>query len=169
MKGGYQHLQREFGPVYDECSRVLILGSFPSAKSREANFYYGHPRNRFWPLMGRLLGCEIPPERDGKADLMRRHRIALWDSIDSCDIIGSSDSSIKNAVPVDIRLVLDAADIRRIYANGAASARVYQKYLQPVTGRDIITLPSTSPANAAWSLDRLFEEWRQILSALHDE
>ena len=169
MKGQYQHLQREFGPVYDGRSRVLILGSFPSAKSREANFYYGHPRNRFWPLMGRLLGCEIPSGREEKAALMLRHRIALWDSIDSCDIIGSSDSSIRNAVPVDIQRVLDAADIRLLCANGAASARVYQKYLQPLTGREIVTLPSTSPANAAWSLDRLYEEWRQLLPVLRED
>lgn len=158
----YRRLQRTFGPVYDARSRILILGSFPSVQSRAVNFFYGHPQNRFWPLMAKLLDSPCPETKDEKTALMLRHRVALWDSIDSCDIIGSSDSSIKNVIPVDIMQVLDAADIRRIFANGATSAHVYQKYLQPVTGRDIVVLPSTSPANAAWDMARLCEAWRPI-------
>ena len=164
--GEYQHIQRQFGPVYDGRSRILILGSFPSPKSRQANFYYGHPQNRFWPLMARLLQCPQPQTIEEKTQLMLARHIALWDSIDSCDIIGASDSSIRNVVPVDIEQVTDRADIRRIYANGAASARVYNKYLRERTGREIVTLPSTSPANAAWGIDRLYEVWKQILDEI---
>ena len=166
MAGEYRHIAREFGPVFDASSRILILGSFPSAKSREVNFYYGHPQNRFWPLMARLLEAPLPQTTEEKRALMLTHHIALWDSIDSWDIIGSSDSSIKNAVPVEIELVLNSAAIRQIYANGTASAKVYSKFLFPRTGREIIPLPSTSPANAAWNMDRLFSEWQQILPAL---
>ena len=164
--GEYRHISREFGPVFDASSRVLILGSFPSVKSREVNFYYGHPQNRFWPLMARLLETPLPRTTEEKRVLMLTHHIALWDSIDSCDIIGSSDSSIKNAVPVEIELVLNSAPIRQIYANGAASAKVYTRYLYPRTGVEIIPLPSTSPANAAWNMDRLFSQWQQILPNL---
>lgn len=164
--GEYRHIAREFGPVFDGSSRILILGSFPSVKSREANFYYGHPQNRFWPLMACLLEAPLPKTTEEKRTLMLTHHIALWDSIDSCDIIGSSDSSIKNAVPVEIERVLNAAPIRQIYANGATSAKVYSRYLYPRTGREIVTLPSTSPANAAWSLERLATVWQQILTEL---
>lgn len=164
--GEYRHISREFGPVFDESSRILILGSFPSVKSREANFYYGHPQNRFWPLMARLLKAPLPETTEEKRVLMLTHHIALWDSIDSCDIIGSSDSSIKNAKPVEIELVLNSAPIRQIYANGATSAKVYTRYLYPRTGREIVTLPSTSPANAAWNVERLVTAWQQILTEL---
>ena len=162
----YTHIKRQFGPVYDENSKILILGSFPSVKSREANFYYGHPQNRFWSLIGRLLESEIPGSIDGKKELLLRNNIALWDTLDSCDIIGSSDSSIKNAVPVDIMLILNAAEIRKIFCNGGTSYRLFLKYLTPVCGITPEKLPSTSPANAAWSADRLFNEWRQITEIL---
>lgn len=158
----YRHIQRQFGPVYDEYSRILILGSFPSVKSREANFFYGHPQNRFWPLLGRVLDCEFPADTDGRRALLLSRHIALWDVLDSCDIRGSSDSSIRNAVPVDIMAVLRAADIRAIYCNGTASHTLYIRHLLPVTGREAVRLPSTSPANAAWSMDRLYGEWKQI-------
>ena len=167
MEKGYQHIARGFGPVYDRNSKILILGSFPSVKSREVNFYYGHPQNRFWPLVSGLLGCPVPPpDIEAKKQLLLENRIALWDSIEECDIYGSSDSSIRNAVPVDIMKVLNAAEIRCIFANGAASAKVYSKYLKKITGMEIVSLPSTSPANAAWNMDRLREEWKQILRYL---
>ena len=158
----YSHIKRNFGPVYDAKSRVLILGSFPSVKSREAAFYYGHPQNRFWPLMGRILGCGIPSDSEGRRRLMLEQHIALWDTIEECDIIGSSDSSIRNIVPVDIMKILDAADIRAIYCNGGTSCKLFMKYLYPVCAREPVKLPSPSPANAAWSIDRLYEEWKTI-------
>lgn len=162
----YQHLSHGFGPVYDACSRVLILGSFPSVKSREANFYYGHAQNRFWPLMARLLDVPIPQSREEKCALMLARGVALWDVIEECDISGSADSSIKNAVPTDVARILAAADIQGIYCNGALAHRLYTKTLFPLCGLAAVKLPSTSPANAAWSLDHLYAEWRQILDKL---
>ena len=158
----YTHIKRNFGPVYDESSRVLILGSFPSVKSREAAFFYGHPQNRFWPLLGRVLGCDVPKDIEGRKAMLLAHGVALWDTIEECDIVGSSDSSIRNVVPVDIMRILDAADIREIYCNGATSHKLFMKYLYPVCGRVPVKLPSTSPANAAWTIDRLYEEWKVI-------
>ncbi len=153
------HIVRNFGPVFDANSRILILGSFPSVKSREAAFFYGHPQNRFWPLLGRLLECPVPPDVAGRRQLLLERGVALWDTVEACDIIGSDDRSIRNVEPVDILRVLKAADIRAIYCNGAASHRLFQQYLQPVCGRDAVKLPSTSPANAACSPDRLYEAW----------
>ena len=158
----YTHIQRTFGPVYDENSKVLILVSFPSVKSREANFYYGHPQNRFWPLLGKLLDCDIPQSIDGKKEVLLNNRIALWDTLDSCDIIDSSDSSIKNAVPVDIMRILSTADIKQIFCNGSTSYTLFLRYLTPVCGITPVKLPSTSPANAAWNMDRLYTEWIRI-------
>lgn len=166
MDKEYQHIVRGFGPVFDSNSKILILGSFPSVKSREINFYYGHPQNRFWPLVSGLLGTKVPDSIDGKRQFLLENGIALWDSIEECDICGSSDSSIKNAIPVDIMKVLNTANITGIFANGAASAKVYNKYLKSITGIDIVTLPSTSPANAAWNLERLMDEWKRILDYL---
>lgn len=161
-KAEYKHLEHGFGPVYDESSGILILGSFPSVRSREAGFYYGHPHNRFWPLMSKILDREIPQETDGRRRLMLERHIALWDTIEECDIVGSSDSSIKNAVPADIMKILDTADIKEIFCNGAASWNLFMKYLEPVCRRTPVRLPSTSPANAAWSLERLYSEWKEI-------
>ena len=160
------HINRNFGPVFDENSKILILGSFPSVKSREAEFYYGHPQNRFWPLLGKILQCEFPKEKEGKIELLQIHGVALWDTIEECDIIGSSDSSISNIVPVDIMKMLNIADIREIYCNGSTSYNLFMKYLYPVCGRVPIKLPSTSPANAAWNMDRLYMEWNRILAKL---
>ena len=159
----YSHLKRNFGPVYDSRSRILILGSFPSVKSREAAFYYGHPRNRFWPLLSKLLACEIPTEIEERKALLLEHGIALWDTIEECDIISSDDSSIRNVTPVDIMEILNSADIREIYCNGNTSYKLFMKYLYPLCGREPVKLPSTSPANAAWSLEKLYEEWKVCL------
>ena len=158
----YTHIQRPFGPVYDENSQILILGSFPSVKSRQANFYYGHPQNRFWLLLGRLLDCDIPQSIEGKKEVLLKNHIALWDTLESCDIIGSSDSSIKNAVPVDFMRILSAADIKKIFCNGGTSHALFVKYLTPVCGITPVKLPSTSPANAAWNMERLYTEWVRI-------
>ena len=162
----YSHIKREFGPVYDKNSKLLILGSFPSVRSREAKFYYGHPQNRFWRVLARVLECEMPADVPGKKSVLLKNGVALWDTIEECDIVGSSDSSIKNVVPVDILRVLNAAHIRNIYCNGATSFSLFMKYLYPISGITPIKLPSTSPANAAWTEERLFGEWIKIRNDL---
>lgn len=159
----YQKLQHEFAPVYDTNSRILILGSFPSVKSREQQFFYGHPQNRFWKVIAALFEEPVPGKIPEKKDLLLKHHIALWDVIAECDIAGSSDSSIKNVVPAELSVILDHAPIRTIYANGAKAYDLYQKYTYPVTGRDIRKLPSTSPANAAFQMERLLGAWQEIL------
>ena len=154
----------EFAPVYDEHSRILILGTFPSVKSREQHFYYGHPQNRFWKLLAALTQWpQIPQTIGEKKQMLLENEIAIWDVIQSCDIAGSSDSSIKNVVPSDVGSVLKNSRIKRIYANGNMAKKLYEKYILPETGVPIIWLPSTSPANAAYSLERLKESWQQIL------
>lgn len=158
----YKHITHTFEPVYDADSRILILGTLPSVKSRENNFYYGHKQNRFWKLLANLLEEPLPITIEEKKCMLLKHHIAIWDVIQSCDIKGSSDSSIKNVEPTDIRRILAAADIKQIYANGNKAGQLYKKYQQPVTGREAIVLPSTSPANAAWTFDRLCEKWKII-------
>ena len=147
-------------PVYDENSKVLILGSFPSVKSREACFFYGHPQNRFWKLIASIFEDDVPETIDEKKAFLLRHNIAVWDVIKSCDITGSSDASIKNVVPNDLSIILSAADIRSIYVNGKTAYKYYEKYTKPILNRDAICLPSTSPANAAWNMERLKDEWK---------
>lgn len=161
-----EHIVHPIPPLYDEQSRILILGSFPSVKSREAQFFYGHPQNRFWKVLAAELDCPVPQTVPEKQAMLHANHIALWDVIASCDIEGSSDSSIKNAVPNDLAPILSVADIRKIYCNGATSHRLYQKYIAPQTGKDAVKLPSTSPANAAWQVDRLVAEWNAILQFL---
>ena len=161
-----EKIDHPFGPLYDASSRILILGSFPSVKSREQNFFYGHPQNRFWRVVSELLD-EAPPQTiPEKRKMLLSHHIALWDTIASCTVTGSSDASIKDVVPNDLSKILDGADIRQIYCNGATSWSLYEKYIRPVTGRSAVKLPSTSPANAAWSLPRLKEAWKVILEEL---
>ena len=152
-----------FPPLYDSASEVLILGSFPSVKSRQQCFYYGHPQNRFWRVMAELFKSPIPVSIEEKRDLMLRNHVALWDSIASCTITGSSDSSIRDVVPNDIGLILASAPIKIICCNGRASFDCYNKYILPRTGREARLLPSTSPANAAWSTERLVGAWEEIL------
>ena len=149
-------------PLYDANSRVLILGSFPSVKSREAMFFYGHPQNRFWKLMALLFDADVPSTVEEKKRLVLSHGIAMWDTIHSCTITGSSDSSIKDVVPNDLSVILNNSRVKRIFCNGAASHRLYQKYIYPINNIPAQKLPSTSPANAAWSLDRLAEAWKVI-------
>lgn len=156
----YTHIVHSFEPVFDKNSRVLILGSLPSVKSREEGFYYGHPRNRFWAVMAALADKPLPSTTEEKTSLLLGAGIAVWDVAAECDIIGSSDASIKNVKPTDLSRVLDSCPIEAIFANGSAAARLYSKHQRQLTGRDIVTLPSTSPANAAWSLERLIAEWR---------
>ena len=149
-------------PVFDRDSQILVLGSFPSVKSREANFFYGHPQNRFWKVTAAVFGEALPVSMEEKKTFLLRNRIALWDVIHSCDITGSSDASIRNVVPNDLSVILDAADIRIIFVNGKTADRYYRQYTEPRTGRPAVCLPSTSPANAAWSVERLADAWQVI-------
>ena len=150
-------------PVYDKDSKILILGSFPSVKSRETGFYYGHPQNRFWKVLASLFDEDLPHSNEDKKEFLLRNHIAVWDVIGSCEIEGSSDSSIRNAVVNDIDQILQSADIIKICVNGKTAERIYNRYIRSVIGREAVSLPSTSPANAAWSLDRLTEAWRKLL------
>jgi len=149
-------------PVYNSESKILILGTFPSVKSREGEFFYHHPQNRFWKVISVVCNEKLPETIDEKKSLLLRNHIALWDVVQSCEIEGSADSTIKNVVPNDISPILKEADIQKIYANGNMAYFLYKKYLYDLVGRDIIKLPSTSPANASFSLDRLIEIWSCI-------
>ena len=161
-----ERVEHPFGPLYDAASRILILGSFPSVKSREQNFFYGHPQNRFWKVISGLLGEPLPQTIEEKREMLLKHHVALWDTIASCTLTGSSDASIRDVVPNDLSKILDAADIRAIYCNGGTSWSLYEKYIRPVTGWSAVKLPSTSPANAAWSAERLSDAWKVILEEL---
>ena len=162
----YEHIVHSFEPVYDKDSEILILGTLPSVKSRENNFYYGHKQNRFWKVLATLLKEPVPDTIEEKKAVLLAHRIALWDVIQSCDIKGSSDSSIKNVQPTDIGMILEKTNMTQIYANGNKAGQLYKRYQFPVTGIEATVLPSTSPANAAWSLARLCEAWKTILHDL---
>ena len=157
-----QRLIHPFGPLYDENSRVLILGSFPSVKSREQNFFYGHPQNRFWKVISAVFGQPVPQTIEDKKHLILSSGLALWDSIASCEITGSSDASIRNARANDIGIILGSCEIDEIYCNGRKSHELYRKYIEPQTGREAVCLPSTSPANAQWTLEKLIEAWSVI-------
>jgi hypoxanthine-DNA glycosylase len=159
--GTMQHVEHTFDPVYNGSSKILILGTFPSVKSREQNFYYGHPQNRFWKVLANLTGEPVPISIEEKKSLLYKHEIAIWDVIQSCDIIGSSDSSIKNVVPADLNRVLSESQVTRIFTNGDKAYRLYEKYCQAQTGIAAIKLPSTSPANAVFTLERLTDTWKK--------
>lgn len=158
--------QHPIPPLFDAGSRILILGSFPSVKSREGRFFYHHPQNRFWKVLAAVLEEPLPVTVEEKAAMLHRRHIALWDVIASCRITGSSDSSICDVVPNDLTPVLLAAQIRAVFCNGGTSARYYHRYTRPVTGLEAVCLPSTSPANAAWSLGELTRAWTAILPYL---
>ena len=162
MASSQQRVLHPFGPLFGPDSRVLILGSFPSVKSREQNFFYGHPQNRFWKVIAALYGQDVPETIPEKRDLILSNGLALWDSIASCVITGSSDASIRDVRPNDLRIILDSAPIQRIYCNGRKSHEMYMKYILPVLGQDAECLPSTSPANAQWSLEKLVGAWTVI-------
>ncbi len=153
-------LQHTIPPLYDERSRILILGSFPSVKSRESGFFYGHPQNRYWRVLAALFEEETPRTVEEKRTFLLRHRIAAWDVIADCEITGSSDASIRDAIPNDLSPIFEAADIRAVFVNGGTAARLYQKHMKSYP--PAIVLPSTSPANAAWSFERLCQDWRIV-------
>ncbi len=159
---GLEHVVHGFAPVWDERSRVLVLGTLPSVKSREENFYYGHPRNRFWKLLALLFDAPEPRSVEEKKALLLENGVALWDVVRECDIRRSSDGTIRNAVPNDVRPILERAQIRAVYANGAKAKELYDRLLLPLTGRGALCLPSTSPANASLSLAELERFWRVL-------
>lgn len=150
-------------PLFDENSKVLILGSFPSVKSREAAFFYGHPQNRFWAVAAEVLGCKKPETVEEKRKMALSNGIAMWDVIASCEIEGSADSTIRNVTANDLSVILNNSKVDRIFVNGKTAEKYYNKYTLPKTGIKAVCLPSTSPANAAWSLERLVEAWKIIL------
>ena len=154
-----EHIIHPIPPYYDEDSRILILGSFPSVKSREQMFFYGHPRNRFWRVIAQVFEDEIPDSILDKKEFLTRHHIALWDVIEACDIKGSSDASIENAAANDLSKILAASDIRAIFVNGRTAEKYYIKFTEKETHRKAVCLPSTSPANAAWNMEKLVEVW----------
>lgn len=164
----YEKVIHPIEPVFCESSKILILGSFPSQKSREQMFYYGHPKNRFWEVLALVLGENTPKTVSEKKALLLSNGIALWDVIASCEIIGSSDSSIKNVCPNDLSVILSKSNIRAVFTNGKAAYKYYEKY-SPDSYMKAICLPSTSPANAAWSASKLFEEWKKINDYLSDK
>lgn len=159
MGGIYTHT---FEPIFDKNSEILVLGSFPSVKSRENNFYYAHPQNRFWKVVASVYSCPVPKTVEEKKNMLLSNKIAVWDVIKSCEITGSADSTIKSVTPNDLSEILSVADIKKIYANGKTAQSLYNKYIKKNTGIDIIALPSTSPANAVYSIEKLIKEWKII-------
>lgn len=167
MESERQTLSHGFGPFYRPDSALLILGSFPSVKSRECSFFYGHPQNRFWPVLAAICGEATPRTLGEKQNFLLRRKIALYDVIERCSIIGSADSSIRNVTPADLRPILDSSQVcEHIFVNGETAARLYDRYLRPTLGISATRLPSTSPANAAYSLERLTALWCEQLEPI---
>lgn len=159
----YIQIEHTFEPVWNKCSRILILGTFPSVKSRENQFYYGHPQNRFWKVLAALTESMVPQTIEEKKKMLLENGIAIWDVIQRCSIQGSSDSSIRDVVANDIASLLGKSKISKIYGNGTKACELYDKFVREQTGIDIQKLPSTSPANAMYQLERLQKEWGRIL------
>lgn len=158
------HVVHPFEPVFDSRSRILVLGSLPSVLSRENRFYYGHPQNRFWRVLAAVFAQPVPETIDEKTAMLLRNGVALWDAVAECDIVGSSDASIRNVRPTDLTRIFDACRIEAVFANGHTAAKYYNRYQKPLCGRPITVLPSTSPANAAWPLERLIGAWSVLQS-----
>lgn len=159
----YQTITHPLKPLYNKDSKILILGSFPSVKTREYSFFYGHPQNRFWPLMENLFGEKLSTDIEERRAFLLKHKIAVYDSIYQCDIIGSSDATIKNVIPSELGSIFETAGITQVFCNGGASFKYYQHYHAKKTGIKAIKLPSTSPANARFRLEDLVKEWAKIL------
>ena len=164
----YNHVTHNFPPLFAPDSRALILGSIPSPKSREQAFFYGHPQNRFWPVLAAVFGEPAPQTIEDKRSLALRHRIAMWDTLAACDIRGASDTSIRNPVPNDLPWLIAQTQVRAVFCTGTTSYKYYKKLCQPQTGIEAVCLPSTSPANAAWSKERLIQAYSVIAQAVAD-
>ena len=160
-----EHIIHPIPPFYDKESKILILGSFPSVKSREQKFFYGHPQNRFWKVLAQVFADEVPNTVPEKKAFLKKHHIALWDVIGACDIEGSSDSSITNVIVNDLSKILETGEIRAIFVNGKTAEKYYKKYTEKQTGKRAVCLPSTSPANAAWKIEKLAEKWSEEILA----
>ena len=158
-----QRIEHPIPPTFDENSTILILGSFPSVKTREYGYFYGHPQNRFWRVMAALYGEDIPEGREQRRAFLLRNGVAAWDVIASCTIVGSSDSSIRDVTVNDLRPILSGSRVERIFVNGKTAEKMYRRYTEPLLGITAVCLPSTSPANAAYSLERLIGEWRALI------
>ena len=161
-----ERITHAFDPVFDSESRILILGTMPSPKSRELGFYYSHPRNRFWPVLAKIFGENVPETPEERKNFALRHKIALWDVLKECDIEGASDSSIKSAVPNDISVILNSTEIKAVFTTGATAAKLYKKFIEPETKIPATALPSTSPANAKIKFEELCEEYKIVLEYL---
>ena len=164
----YTHVTHNFPPLFAPDSRALILGSIPSPKSREQAFFYGHPQNRFWPVLAAVFGEPAPQTVADKRSLALRHHIAMWDTLAACDIRGASDTSIRNPVPNDLPWLIAQTQVRAVFCTGTTSYKYYKKLCQPQTGIEAVCLPSTSPANAAWSKERLIQAYSVIAQAVAD-
>lgn len=166
VKKEYTHVTHPFPALYNKESEILILGSLPSVKSREQMFFYGHPQNRFWKVIAAVLNEPMPKNIEEKKAMLYQHHVALWDTIYSCDIIGSSDSSIKNVVPTDLKAIVKDSNVKRIFCNGKTSGTYFRKYQQKELGIEAEVLPSTSPANAAYSVERLVGIWKEKIGEM---
>ena len=164
----YPHVTHNFPPLFAPDSRALILGSIPSPKSREQAFFYGHPQNRFWPVLAAVFGEPAPQTIEDKRSLALRHHIAMWDTLAACDIRGASDTSIRNPVANDLPWLIAQTQVRAVFCTGTTSYKYYKKLCQPQTGIEAVCLPSTSPANAAWSKERLIQAYSVIAQAVAD-
>lgn len=158
-----EHIIHSIEPIFDAESRVLILGTMPSPKSREVQFYYGHPQNRFWRVLAAVLGEEVPQSVPEKKAMLLRHRIALWDVLAECEITGASDSSIRNPVANDLSVILNHAPVQAVFTTGATAWKLYTRLQKPHTGIEAVRLPSTSPANCAVKMEALTEAYKAIL------
>lgn len=159
----YQQITHPIDPYYDSLSEILILGSFPSVKSREQLFFYGHKQNRFWKVIANVFGENTPDSITEKKEMLKKHHIAIYDVIYSCEIVGSSDSSIRNVVPTDLKPIIEQSKIKKVICNGKTSGLYYKKYQEHILNMQAISLPSTSPANAAWSIERLTQSWKDAI------
>ena len=163
-----EHVTHDFQPIYNEDSKILMLGTMPSPKSREIGFYYGHPRNRFWKVVSDVCGEMLPETKEEKIAFALRNKIAVWDVLAGCEIKGAEDASIKNPVANDMSMILKEADIKAVFATGQKAAKLYKKYCQKQTGIEIICLPSTSPANCSVTYEKLFEAYKVILDYIRE-
>lgn len=163
-----EHVTHEFLPIFDKNSRILMLGTMPSPKSREVGFYYGHPRNRFWKVVSDVCGEVLPESKEDKIAFALRNKIAVWDVLAGCEIKGADDSSIRNPIPNDMDVILKQADIRAVFATGTKAGQLYKRYCYHKTGIEAICLPSTSPANCRVSYEELYEAYAVICRYLKD-
>lgn len=156
-------LYHTIAPICGADSDTLILGTFPSPKSREQGFYYGHPQNRFWRVIAAVYGMETPVDTEGKKRLITSNALALWDVVASCEIAGAADATIRRETPNDIAGLIAETNIRRVFTNGSKARELYDRYIKKSVALEVTTLPSTSPANASYSLAALIDIWGRAL------